>query len=336
MIHFRTFRNPDPPALVKLWNQSAPEISCARPLRVHELDVHAFGSVFFDREGLIIAEREGRAVGYVHAGFGADEPLAVHPFAAATDLGVVAMLAVEPGPDASEVAEGLIVEAERYLRSRGAKVLYGGGQHPINPFYWGLYGGAEASGVPSSHTLFSSALSVLGYEPVSTTVHLHYDLDQEETRDPRAPLLRRQAVVDFDEDPVPADWWENVALTDFRLSHVRLDSRTSGAEIARARTWDMSWFGREDGHARIGVFGVEVAPDHRGRGYGRFLIAEILRHAREHGFRLAEVQTLADNEPALALYRSLGFEPVEQSTVFRLPAPFPDRSLPCSDGSKHA
>lgn len=313
---------------MKLWNQAVPEISSARPLLVHELDVHAFGSVLFDREGLIIAERDGRPVGFVHAGFGADEPVSERPFAVSTDMGVVAMLAVEPGPDASEVAEGLIVEAEGHLRSRGAKVLYGGGQYPLNPFYWGLYGGAEASGVPSSHALFSSALSVLGYEPVSTTVHLHYNLDQEETRDPRAPLLRRQLAVDFDEDPVPTDWWENIALTDFRLTHVRLESRTTGAEIARARTWDMSWFGREDGNARLGVFGVEVAPDHRGRGYGRFLITEILRRAREYRFARAEIQTLADNEPALGLYQSLGFEPVEQSTVFRLPAPFPDRSLP--------
>ena len=311
---------------MKLWNQAVPEASSARPLLVHELDIHAFGSVLFDREGLIIAERDGRPVGFVHAGFGADEPMSERPFTVSTDMGVVAMLAVEPGPDASEVAEGLIVEAEGHLRSRGAKVLYGGGQFPLNPFYWGLYGGAEASGVPSNHTLFSSALSVLGYEPVSTTVHLHYDLNQEEIRDPRAPLLRRQVIVDFDEDPVPTNWWENIALTDFRLTHVRLESRTTGDEIARARTWDMSWFGREDGNPRLGVFGVEVAPGHRGRGYGRFLVAEILRRAREYRFERAEIQTLADNEPALGLYQSLGFEPVEQSTVFRLPAPFLDRA----------
>lgn len=328
MIHFRTFRNADPPALVKLWNRSVPEGSAARPLLVHELDVHAFGSAFFDREGLVVAERDGRPVGFVHAGFAADEPLAEHPFAASREMGVVAMLAVEPCPDAPAVAEALIVEAERYLRSRGAKVLYGGGQFPLNPFYWGLYGGAEASGVPSSHALFSGALSLLGYEPVSTTVHLHYALAQEEARDPRAPLLRRQAVVDFDEDPVPTDWWENIALSDLRLTHVRLDSRTDGAAIARARTWDMSWFSRADRTARLGVFGVEVDPRHRRQGYGRFLVAEILRFARERRFDRAEVQTLADNEPALALYQSIGFEPVEQSTVFRLPAPFPDRSLP--------
>jgi ribosomal protein S18 acetylase RimI-like enzyme len=328
VIHFRPFRNSDPPALVKLWNQSVPEHSCVRPLLVHELDDHAFGSVLFDREGLIVAEREGRPVGFVHAGFGPDLLTNAHPFEFSPDLGAVTIVAVEPGPDAAATAAGLVVEGERFLRSRGAQVIYGGGQFPLNPFYWGLYGGSEASGVPSSHTQFSGALSALGYQPINTTVHLHHDLDQEEARDPRAPLLRRQAIADFNEDPLPSNWWENIALSDFHLTHVRLASRTDGVEIARANTWDMTWFGRVDGRTRIGVFGVEVAPAHRGKGYGRFLVAEILRNARENGFERAEVQTLSDNQPALALYQSLGFKPVEQSTVFRLPAPFPDRSRP--------
>lgn len=333
LIHFRPFRNSDPPALVKLWNQGVPDGSCARPLLVHELDDHAFGSAYFDREGLVVAERDGRAVGFVHAGFGADDPASDRPLTLSTDMGVVAAVAVEPGPDADATAEGLIVEAERYLRARGARVLYGGGQFPLNPFYWGLYGGAEASGVPSSHLRFSGALSALGYEPVGTTVHLQYDLQQDESRDPRAALLRRQATAEFNEDPVPSNWWENLALSDFRLTHVRLESRADGAEIARASTWDMSWFGRTAGRTRLGVFGIEVAEPHRGKGYGRFLVTEILRHARERGFDFAEVQTLADNAAALALYQALGFEPVEQSTVFRLPGPFPNRSRPAETGA---
>ena len=75
MIRFRPFRNSDPLALVGLWNQSVPDLGAVRPLRVHELDSHAFGAVCFDRAGLIVAERDGRIVGYVHAGFGPDFPV---------------------------------------------------------------------------------------------------------------------------------------------------------------------------------------------------------------------------------------------------------------------
>jgi ribosomal protein S18 acetylase RimI-like enzyme len=328
VIHYRPFRNDDPPALASLWNATVPEGFAAAPLHAHELDDHAFNATIFDREGLIVAERGGRPTGFVHAGFGPVDPEDDDPPRLDRSMGVVAMLAVEPGDGDREIARNLVVEAERHLRRRGAQVLYGGGLRPLNPFYWGLYGGSEAAGVPSSHHQFSSALTSLGYEPIATAVHLHFDLSRPDPRDPKAVLLRRQVEVVVEEDPTPGSWWEGLALDAFHPTRASLRLRDGDVEVASARTWDMSWFGRSDGRPRLGVFAVEVDPSHRRKGYARYLLAEILRFARDHGFAVVEVQTLADNEPALALYGWLDFEPVEQSSVFRLPAPFPDRSKP--------
>lgn len=327
MIRYRSYRNSDSPALVKLWNQVVPEGHAARPLRVHELDDHAFGSIYFDRDGLIVAERDHRIVGYVHAGFGPDQPIeSTPPFELDRSLGTIALLMAEPGLDNSEIPRGLILEAERYLRSRGANVLYAGGQFPINPFYWGLYAGSEGSGVVSSHPGFPQALAVLGYEPVSVTVFLEFKLAEAEPRDPRAVLIRRQTQLDLQEDALPADWWENQALSELHLARFRLLARSDGAELARATTWDMSWFGRGDGQTRIGMIGVEVSPQHRRRGYGRYLVSEVIRWAREHAVALVEVQTSSTNRPALSLYQSVGFQAIEQSTLYRLPAHLLDRS----------
>jgi ribosomal protein S18 acetylase RimI-like enzyme len=88
----------------------------------------------------------------------------------------------------------------------------------------------------------------------------------------------------------------------------------------------MSWFGRHDGRSRIGLMGLEVASDHRRKGYGRFLVAEILRWAGDQATSLVEVQTMSTNQPAIAFYQSLGFQPIDQSTVYRLPAHLLDRS----------
>ncbi len=77
------------------------------------------------------------------------------------------MLVVEPGHDDPDLEGGLILAAERYLRSRGAKVFYAGGQQPLNPFYWGVYGGSEWSGILSGHTTFLRAILESGYQPVS-------------------------------------------------------------------------------------------------------------------------------------------------------------------------
>ena len=149
---------------------------------------------------------------------------------------------------------------------------------------------------------------LLGYEPVSVTVFLEFNLAEAEPRDPRAVLIRRQTQLDLQEDALPANWWENQALSELHLARFRLLARSDGAELARATTWDMSWFGRGDGQTRIGLIGVEVSPQHRRKGYGRYLVSEVIRWAREHAVALVEVQTSSTNRPALALYQSLGFQ----------------------------
>jgi ribosomal protein S18 acetylase RimI-like enzyme len=290
-------------------------------LSVHELDVHAFGSVIFEAAGLIVAEREGRIVGFVHAGFGPELPVAAtRPLQLCYELGTVAMLLVEPGLDDPELASGLLTAAERYLHARGTQVIYAGSLFPLNPFYWGLYGGSEGAGILSGHQAFHRTLIALDYEPVGSTVLLAADLSKTEPREPRAAVIRRQTQCEWTEDALPAHWWEALALGEFALTRVRLLSKSDGAELARAATWDMCWFGRKDGSVRVGLIDLEVAPQHRRKGYGRFLVGEILRRARESLASAVEVQTASTNQPALALYASLGFEPIDHATLYRLPA----------------
>ena len=80
----------------------------------------------------------------------------------------------------------------------------------------------------------------------------------------------------------------------------------------------MDWFGREDGHARIGLINVDVPPEQRRKGYARFLVSEIFRRARENLIASVAVATSTANQPALALYASLGFQPVDQTTLSAL------------------
>jgi ribosomal protein S18 acetylase RimI-like enzyme len=52
-----------------------------------------------------------------------------------------------------------------------------------------------------------------------------------------------------------------------------------------------------------------VDPDHRGKGIGRALCEDALEWARGQGFRAMQFNAVAEtNRPAIALYRSLGFE----------------------------
>jgi putative acetyltransferase len=50
-----------------------------------------------------------------------------------------------------------------------------------------------------------------------------------------------------------------------------------------------------------------INPDWRGRGIGRRLVEAIIRKAREGGYSRLRLDSIAEMESALALYRSLGF-----------------------------
>ena len=58
----------------------------------------------------------------------------------------------------------------------------------------------------------------------------------------------------------------------------------------------------------VGLMEVFTDPAHRGRGHARRLVTGALASARAKGAKRAWLQVEADNAPAIALYRDLGFE----------------------------
>ena len=61
-----------------------------------------------------------------------------------------------------------------------------------------------------------------------------------------------------------------------------------------------------------------VKPEKRGKGYGRALLVELAKIARDRGCGRMEWAVLDWNEPAIKCYRALGAAPMNEWTVFRL------------------
>ena len=59
--------------------------------------------------------------------------------------------------------------------------------------------------------------------------------------------------------------------------------------------------------SHVGELGLAVLPTSKGLGLGRALLLAAAAEARRRGFVKLVVRVFADNEPALALYRSAGF-----------------------------
>ena len=61
-----------------------------------------------------------------------------------------------------------------------------------------------------------------------------------------------------------------------------------------------------------------IKPEKRGKGYGRALLVELAKIARDRGCGRMEWAVLDWNEPAIKFYHSLGAKPMDEWTVFRL------------------
>ena len=61
-----------------------------------------------------------------------------------------------------------------------------------------------------------------------------------------------------------------------------------------------------------------VKPEARGKGYGRALLVELAKIARQRECGRMEWAVLDWNEPAIKFYRALGAKPMDEWTVFRL------------------
>jgi GNAT superfamily N-acetyltransferase len=75
-----------------------------------------------------------------------------------------------------------------------------------------------------------------------------------------------------------------------------------------------TWLGR----AGLYLEDLFVKPEKRGKGYGRALLVELAKIARDRGCGRMEWAVLNWNEPAIKFYRALGAKPMNEWTVFRL------------------
>ena len=75
-----------------------------------------------------------------------------------------------------------------------------------------------------------------------------------------------------------------------------------------------TWLGR----AGLYLEDLFVKPEKRGKGYGRALLIELAKIARDRGCGRMEWAVLDWNGPAIKFYRSLGAKPMHEWTVFRL------------------
>ena len=101
---------------------------------------------------------------------------------------------------------------------------------------------------------------------------------------------------DVDDPAVRAAWFRPGTA---RLLAVEGDTTIGYVAVVPLQGWS----------SHVGEVRVIVDPDHRGRGIGQALARRAVLEALQLGLTKMVIEAVADQEPAIAMFRSLGFVP---------------------------
>lgn len=285
-----------------------------QPMSAMLLEQFVFSKPYFDPKGLIVALRDSKPVGFVHAGFGPNE----EGTALATEMGTTYQLMLAADAIDPALADELLSRSEAYLREQGATVIYAGGIRPLNGFYLGLYGGSELPGVLETDPVFGETARRNGYRAIDRVVIMRRNLSEFRvavTREQRQ--LRRTAANGESYSPPSANWWEACTTGSFERIDFYVQALDTRELLGKVSFWDVEPLSTGWGVPTAGMFDLEVMPAERRKGIATLLLGEAFNRLKNRGIVVVEAQTMETNTPALAMYMKLGFETIGYGDVFR-------------------
>jgi len=311
---FRPYRNDDTPTLVEVWRSQPAYRGLMHPMSAGIFERYVLSKLYFDRQGLILAEENGRVQGFVHAGFG---PNADGSWAG-SESGVLSMILISASYSEREsLAEQLLAAGEQYLRDRGARVLFGGGDYPHSPFYLGLYGSSHLPGILVSDQWHVQLFSRAGYQSVRNYTILQCKLvDFRPVINRQQLQIRRRTRLDWVIDPRSENWWEANLTSQHDFTAYRLLALDNQALWASAVFWDMEPLASSWGVHAAGLLHYERTSACAESGAETFLLSEALKHLQNSGVTLVEALVRDDDNPRLQLITDLGFKRIDEGVVF--------------------
>ena len=316
MIRYRPFLNCDPPGISEVWCAQPPQRGLMQPMTSAVLDQLVLSKPYFDRDGLIVAEQDGKPIGFAHAGFMASADGSGLNF----EQGATCMLMVTPGEHRVGVGQELLAQCEEYLVQRGAKTLFGGGVDSMAAFYFGLYGGCRASGVLQTDAIQSQIFVQAGYAEQQRTRVLQRDLAGYRPLVNREIMqLRRQCQIQRAGDLVAANWWEACSLGQIDQVRFELTARHGDERLGHVSFWDIEPLASSWGVHAMGMLQFEVNNNEQQATLATFLLGEAIRELQSFGVTLVEVHADEEDEELVSVCTNLGFQQVDTGIQFERP-----------------
>jgi len=314
VIEYRSFRNYDPPQILRLWESGQLGQGAAQAMSNDiSFDMINYSQTYFDRHGLIMAIDEGTPVGFVHAGFGCT------PDGNSLDMsvGVICAVVVHPTHRRQGIGRELVHRAESYLKDKGATQIQAGPSRRTDPFYFGLYGGARPAGFLQSDKAAAPFFTNLGYE---SNGRYAITSRQMSDRDPvhfRSTMIRRKWELVLVDRPDPCSWWWMCRYGRLDAVYCVLVPKGGGIPVAGVTIVGLDAYTVCWKEQAIGLVDLWVDEKCRGQGYGQALLLEVVKRLRKETVTRLTANLSDDDIAAKKVFESVGFAKIDEGVVYK-------------------
>ncbi len=306
-MNYRIAENSPTPEILsqaaRIWNSNAAARHAYYPWTAERLF-----SLLTGKDGIAVGTfftahhiPSGEMIGFVHAATVCED---AYPRA-----GVVEALLVDAPYRGHGAGSALLAAAAHRLESSRPRpfLLDALGAWPFGYAFNTLADGSERSGVFLSDAPLYRLFRRAGFEPVRKSIVMRADVSPAAGR-PLPPgcdiAIRKRSE---------RTWLDRVFRGRELFDH---DLVLEGARVlSRAIFGLMDGESRQENQAVFSLFGVNTPFDMQRKGYAGINISHLLECVRDLGGRVVELHVYADNAPALALYRSLGFRDVAETMM---------------------
>lgn len=133
--------------------------------------------------------------------------------------------------------------------------------------------------------------------------------------DPRFAHLRRKYELRVKPRPV-TNWFEEALHGGIESMVFELLETAIERPVAEMRVAEMTQFINKTQPPLAGLYGIQVKPELRGQGLGKFLLAQTLQHLHDQLFQNVETVIPAENAAARNLLKGMGFVMIDEGTSY--------------------